>query len=288
MQENNISKREKDVIDAKADLHTHSFHSDGSFSPREIIERARQLNLKAISITDHDTVDAIPTAIRCCSKCGLEFIPGIEISTKYGRQELHLLGYFIDYKNNVLNDYISYFQEGRKKRAKKIVEKLNRLGIKIKFESVITKAYPGTIGRPHIASVMVDEGFVVNSQEAFEKYLGNGCCCDFPKFEITFVEGIKLINQAGGICFIAHPGVDLNFEDILRLIKLGLEGIETIHPRHTARQVEYFKNIIEKYNLLECGGSDCHGYCKEKPQLGKYTIPYELVYNMKKSLVKNC
>jgi len=280
----NINPSTDFITNPQADLHIHSIYSDGSFSPTQIINRARQFRLKAISITDHDNIDAIDSAKTISRQNDIEFIPGIEISSRHGKHELHLLGYFFDHQNKMLVEYVNFFQQERKKRARKIVEELNKIGVQVELEYVLKKAEPGSIGRPHIAHTLVENGFVASYQEAFNKYLGDNCPCYIPKYKISPAEAINLINHAGGLTFVAHPGLDLNETSILQLIKMGIEGIETIHPRHTMDQIIYYRKIISKYHLLECGGSDCHGNLKQDVMLGKVTISYSLVKEMKKWL----
>jgi len=269
----------------KADLHIHSICSDGTLSPEKIIRRACKAELKAISITDHDNIDAIEPAMTFCKQYGIEYIPGVEISSGHGKNEVHFLGYFFDHRHKILNEYIKYFQNEREKRARKIIEQLRKMGINIGWELVLQKtAHQGAICRPHIAHVLVEEGYVHSYHEAFHKYLGDNCPCYVPKYKIKPAEAIQIINQAGGICFIAHPGVKLNEYSVLKLIKLGVEGIETVHPRHSTDEIEYYRKLIQKYNLLESGGSDFHDDRKQNSVFGKYTVPYDVIIKMKKRL----
>ncbi len=268
----------------QADLHIHSVCSDGSMTPEAIVKYASNLGLSAISITDHDNINAIDTARQLAGHYGIEFISGVEISARYGKNELHILGYFFDHREKELTAYLRFLQEERIKRAEKIVRLLTEYGMPMNMNEVKAKAKNGSIGRPHIAEVMVDLGLVKTYQEAFDSYLGEGCPCYFPKFKISPSDAVRLIGHAGGLSFIAHPGVDLSLEDLLKLIKLGIEGIETIHPRHTSTQISHYRRIIREYRLLESGGSDCHGERKQSSPIGKYTIPYELVIEMKERL----
>jgi len=270
--------------ESRADLHTHSIHSDGSLTPQEIIRRAHQVKLKAISITDHDNIDAITDAQECSTRYDIEFIPGVEISAQYGQYEIHLLGYFIDGHHQKLIDYLNIFQEERKKRVIRILEKLRQHDIQIDPEYILNKAKPGSIGRPHIADAMVALGHVSTYQLAFDKYLGDKCSCYVPKYKISPMEAIELIKNAGGLSFIAHPGLDINDDGLIGLFKYGLDGIETIHPRHNYSQIEHYKKLIIKHQLLECGGSDCHGDRKKESLLGKLTIPYSNIEKMKSRL----
>ncbi|UCE05124.1 MAG: PHP domain-containing protein [bacterium] len=265
----------------KVDLHIHSDRSDGSFTCKEIIDYACKLGLKAISITDHDDISSMEFSEKYCQQKGIEFITGVEISARSKPSDLHLLGYFFDYHNKHLNEYIDFFQNERLKRARKIVKLLKNYGIKLTFDLILKKARHGSIGRPHIADAMVEEGCVYTYQEAFNKYIGDRCPCFVPKYKISPAEAIALINNAGGICVIAHPGTDVTDEGLMDLIKVGLEGIETIHPRHTQQQVDHYREIIQKHGLLETGGSDCHGDRKSYVMIGQFNIPYSIVEKMK-------
>ncbi|MBC8183499.1 PHP domain-containing protein [candidate division KSB1 bacterium] len=269
---------------AKADLHIHSDQSDGLFSYKKIIDYSIKIGLKAISITDHDNISALGKTEKYAKDNGLEFIPGIEISAKTRNVDLHMLGYFIDYDNKSLVDYINLFQNERIKRAEKMVKRLNNCAIPLSFEAVRECAQNGSIGRPHIAGALLKEGLIDNYQEAFNKYIGDGRPCEVPKYKITPQEAIALINRAGGICILAHPGEDVNDAGIYDLIKVGLDGIETIHPRHTQKQVNFFRNIVNRYNLIETGGSDCHGKYNNDIFIGRMNVPYAFVEKMKERL----
>lgn len=268
----------------KVDLHIHSNRSDGSFTHKEIIDYSWKLGLKAISITDHDDISGLEFSEKYCQQKGIECIAGVEISARSKPSDIHLLGYFFDYRNKQMNEYIDFFQNERLKRAKKIVKLLKNHGIKLHFDLIQKNAGPGSIGRPHIADAMVEEGYVYNYQEAFNKYIGDGCPCFIPKYKISPAEAIALINQAGGICVIAHPGSDVTDEGLMDLIKAGLDGIETIHPRHTQEQVDHYRKIIQQHRLLETGGSDCHGDRKTYVTIGQFNVPYSVVEKMKKFL----
>ena len=281
MRRYNIKNQRKDVIECKADLHIHSIYSDGADSPLEIIDKAKKHQLKIISITDHDNINAFPVGKNYSIEAGIEFVPGVELSTVFKGIELHLLGYYFDINNRALVEYMNFLQAERKIRAEKILDKLVCQGIELDLDRVFKKAHPGSVGRPHIADVLVADGHVRSYQTAFNKYIGDNCSCFVPKYKITPKEAIGLIKDAGGMCFVAHPGIDIDDADIHELIQLGIDGIETIHPRHKAQQISNFKEITKKYGLLESGGSDCHGNRKKEPLLGKLTIPCSLVHKIK-------
>lgn len=269
---------------AKVDLHIHSDQSDGLLSYKEIIDYSIKIELKAISITDHDNISGLGDAEKYATDKGLEFIPGIEISAQSRNSDVHLLGYFIDYNTKYLIDYVDYFKQERIKRAKKTVRLLNNLGCNLSFRTVQDMAQKGSIGRPHIADAMVKYGCVDNYHEAFNKYIGDGRPCAVPKYKITPHEAISLINRAGGICVLAHPGDDVSDAGIFDLIKVGLDGIETLHPRHNQKQVNHFREIVHKNGLIETGGSDYHGKHNNDILIGRMNVPYSFVEKMKERL----
>jgi len=268
-----------------ADLHLHSYCSDGVFSPSQIVDKAAAMGLKAVSITDHDSVRGIQEALIRAKLWNLEVIPGVELSTRDGELDVHILGYFIDPKDRELSSYLRRFQKERLKRAKKIVAKLAELGVNIELEEVLQRTHnKGSIGRPHIADTMIERGYVQSYDEAFYKYLGNGKPAYVPKFKISPTEAIDLIHRAGGIAVLAHPGMDLAPNDVLHLITLDFDGIEILHPKHSSEKVNFFYQLALKHNLLATGGSDCHGDRKGRTLMGYYNVPYRFVQHMKERL----
>ena len=269
------------------DLHTHTSSSDGAFAPLELVSKAKNAGLDMISITDHDNVNALEEAITYGREIGIEVIPGMEISTDIEDKEVHLLGYFIDYHNQELLKYLSFFRVERYHRAKRIVNKLCNLGLNITLEDVTERAKNSAIGRPHIASAMLDLGLVNNYYEAFDKYLKDNGPAYERKIHVSLQSALKLISDAGGLSFIAHPG-NMNDVILMNLIKAGVDGIEVIHPSHSDYQVKFYKGIVNQYCLLASGGSDFHGGSKgDENNLGKYTVPESVVDAMRNMLIKN-
>ncbi len=261
-------------MEGKADLHMHTIHSDGTCSTEELILRAQRAGLTSISITDHDTVNAVGEAIAFGETCGVRVIPGVELSSSHNGFDIHLLGYFVDHTNPVLLDYLAFCKTARVRRAERIVEKLNGLRIPLRLEAVLEQAGSGAVGRAHIAHALFEEGLTGSYDEAFDRYIGNGK----PAYETTDSidprEAIELIAAAGGLSFIAHPGTMIDETVLRNLIRLGLDGIEVVHPSHSQRLTEYYRGIAGEYCLLESGGSDYHGAKKGAPDvLGRYTIP---------------
>ena len=276
------------------DLHIHTSASDGTYSPKAIVGLAHKQKLKAIAITDHDTIEGNAEAAREGKKIGLEVIPGVEISVEWDNSSIHILGYYIDRTEKGLSSELNNLIRYREERNPKIIEKLNSLGIDISYDEVKIAAGEGTIGRPHFARILIEKRYVKNDNEAFKKYLQRGAPAYVDKKRLSPEEGIQLIKEAGGIAVLAHPfmidsiGENEMEELILKLKQMGIGGIEVLYPTHTVQQTLQLKTIAEKYNLLITGGSDFHG--KQKPNIhlgtgfGKLRVPYELVIRMKKAL----
>lgn len=269
----------------KIDLHMHTVHSDGTLTTRQLMERARAVGLTTISITDHDHTGAIPEALALSREFGIEVIPGMELSASYQHQDIHLLGYFFDYTDDDLQQYLRFYRQERRRRAERIVEKLNDLNIPLTFDAVLEKAGTGSIGRPHIAHALVEEGLTESYHEAFLKYIGVGKPAYEKKVQVTPREAIELIARAGGLSFIAHPGKALDESVVAELIKQGVDGIEAVHPSHSAEMTTYYKGIAQEYYLLISGGSDFHGGRRSDEEIfGKYVISEEDISMMRRRL----
>ena len=271
----------------KTDLHTHTYYSDGYNSPERLLEKANSKGIKTLSITDHDNVNGIFEAIEFAKKFEIEIIPGVEISTDIRDSEVHILGYFVDPKNDDLQHYLSFFREERHKRAIRMVKKLNTLGLEITIEDVMVFAKNSAVGRPHIAQALLAKGQVKSFFEAFYKFIGNHAPAYERKVHLSPQSAFKIISDAGGLSFIAHPG---NMPEILikELIDAGVDGIEVIHPSHSPEQVRFYRGIVNEYFLLESGGSDFHGGKREDEEnFGKYYTTSKAVETMRTRLVGN-
>jgi 3',5'-nucleoside bisphosphate phosphatase len=273
-------------MERKADLHLHTAYSDGTLTPRELLERVKSAGLAVVSVTDHDTVSAVDDAIAIGARLDIEVIPGVELSTVFEGMEVHILGYFIDYHNKKLSDSLAEFREARLRRAERIVGKLNRMNIPLSMESVLATVTGESVGRPHIANALVNGGHASSYHQAFSKYIGDGRPAYEKKDSFSPEETVDLISQAGGLSFLAHPGRSVTDSTLLKLIQSGLDGIEVVHPSHTPDLVRYYRGIVNEYCLLESGGSDYHGGPKEDDQfLGGVTIPVSSVDVMRRRLV---
>lgn len=269
----------------KADLHMHTIHSDGTLTTRELMERAQRVGLTTISITDHDNTGAIDEALASSKELSVDVISGMELSATLDEHDIHLLGYFFDHTHRNLLEYLTFYRKERKKRAERIVEKLNDLSIPLTIESVMEQAGDGSVGRPHIANALLEEGMTETYHEAFFKYIGFGKPAYEKKYQVTPREAIELIASAGGISFIAHPGNNIDEKVLVELIKQGVDGIEVIHPSHSPERVAHYKGIADEYFLLTSGGSDFHGGRKNDHEVfGKYFITDNEVEMMRRRL----
>ncbi|MCQ9208048.1 MAG: PHP domain-containing protein [Omnitrophica bacterium] len=266
-----------------ADLHIHTKFSDGSFTPEQVIEQAQQLGLSCVAITDHDEVAGIGPAIKCASDFDLEVIPGVELSVEIDSNEVHILGYFIDWQQRWFQDKLKTICQVRKTRALTIIERLKAQGINLAPDELLQEAEPGSVGRLHIARMLEKHGFVHSTQEAFNKYIGNGRLCYVKKFKLSPAEAIEMIRRLKGVAVLAHPYHIANSEQLINeFVQLGLRGIEAHYPEHDKATSEYYQNLAQKHGLLITGGSDYHGLGKAGAQMGDVKIPYDLVEQLKK------
>jgi hypothetical protein len=260
-----------------ADLHVHTRASDGLMTPEEAVEQAHSAGLVAISIADHDSIWGIEPALEAGEKYGIEVIPGVELSSEVKGSELHFLGYYIDWRKKWFREKLLMIQEARRDRARKMVEKLRKLGLDVSYD-MVTAIDGKVLGRPHIARVLMDRGYVKTMDEAFNRFLGRGKPAYVAKFPISPAEAIKMIKRVKGIPVLSHP-VFAHADDMLpELAELGLRGIEVYHSKHDTSTTKYYEQLAQKYGLLIVGGSDSHG--SEIP-VGNVRIPYSLVEKLK-------
>lgn len=269
-----------------ADLHLHTFFSDGTFSPEELAGHGARLGFAAMALTDHDSVEGCARMTVACDAAGIEFIPGTELTAELGDIELHLLGYFLDTHNEKLLTEIAKFQIVRQNRIHEMVAAINKMGVALQVESVFALANCKSPGRPHVARAMVKAGLVRNLDEAFERFLKKGRPAWIPKAKMSALEGIELIHQAGGLAVMAHPGLNRTDEIIPALVEAGMDGIECFHTKHSTAMAERYLMIADKHHLLVTGGSDCHGFSKLKPLIGTVKLPYEHVEQMKAKIIE--
>ena len=254
----------------EVDLHLHTTFSDGNLTPTELVDLCAEKGLNTISITDHDSTEGIEEAIEASEKYkDFNIIPGIELSADQPGIEVHVLGYFLDYKTDEFQEILTEFRDGRKSRALGIVQKLNDLGIQISWDQVLEIADGAAIGRPHIAQAMVDNGYIEYPKQAFDKYLGRNGLAYVSRPRLTPSGAVKLILEHSGIPVLAHPtylaqreigGEDwvVIKENIRELKKVGLVGIEVFYNDYTHEQIHELELIASEFELIKCGGSDYH------------------------------
>ena len=277
------------------DLHIHSTFSDGFLKPAEIVDLAESLGVLAIAITDHDTAAGTDEAIKMGKEKGIEVVPGIEISSWCGDISLHILGYCFRHDDAKFNSRLRLLQDGRERRNARIIENLNRLGIRVDFRELLHYSEYGQTGRPHIARLLVDKGVAKSVDLAFKYYLGRGAAAYAERFRFSAREAIAMIREAGGIAVLAHPAsLDPSLRSIPALLKklcaAGLEGVEVYYPSHSTKAVKALKKMAADLGLFVTGGSDFHDADRSRDNgngwLRKTRIPYDLVAAMKKSAKK--
>jgi predicted metal-dependent phosphoesterase TrpH len=244
----------------KADLHLHTTASDGALKPAELVARAAELNLEVIAITDHDSIEGIPAAIEAARKHPqLTLIPGVEISTDIPNNEIHVLGFFMDCNDKKLNDELARLRISRQTRAQKMSEKLGSLGLPIDYNRVLELAGDGSVGRPHIAKVMLEKGYINEFREAFDNYIGRNGPAYVEREKMLPEEAIALVANAGGLPVLAHPAEIDKIEELLPLyIDNGLIGLETYYHWYNQQTIKRLADLASKYKLITTGGSDYH------------------------------
>lgn len=246
------------------DLHIHTTFSDGTATPTEIVTLAVQKRLTAISITDHDTAAGTAEAIDAGRQQGLTVVPGIEMSSLFDGHTLHILGYYIDAASPKLNRRLEILQEAREERNRKIVEKLQSLGIVIGYDEIVNTAPDGQTGRPHIGKILIQKGYVRTMDQAFSRYLAKGGSAYVSRFVYDSLTAIDIIHECGGLAVLAHP-VQIRMNEAglqaltAKLAGHGLDGIETYYPSHSSSFTRAVKRIAARLDLIMTGGSDYHG-----------------------------
>ena len=264
-------------MSSRVDLHIHTYCSDGEFSPEEIIQRSAGLGLRTIAVADHDTLGGVPLALDAARRIGLECIPGVEVSCELAEGEAHLLGYFVRVgEETSLSEMLAQFRASRVERARRMAERLARLGMPLEWSDVEVLANSESIGRPHVAQAMVRQGYVATVAEAFEHYLHRDGPAHVPRFKVTPEEAMRLIHEAGGVAVLAHP---LGIVDVIGwLAGKGLDGLEAYYPDYSPEVSEQLAAISQRYGMIATGGSDYHGpTVSPGVEIGCVDVPEEVV-----------
>jgi len=245
-----------------ADLHLHTTASDGRLSPRALVQFVAQRGIQFAAVTDHDSTEGLAEAIEeSLLFPGLTIIPGIELGTDIPGSEVHVLGYWINYDNPHFQTTLTHFRTGRKARAQQIIENLAGLGIQVEWSRVVELAKGGAIGRPHIAQVMVENGYISQLQDAFDLYLGRNGLAYSERAKLTPEEAIRMLIEVGGVPVLAHPLEGSDLSPLLpRLAKAGLMGIEVYYKNYTHQQIKALKEHASALGLIALGGTDYHAF----------------------------
>ncbi|GAB4280545.1 MAG: PHP domain-containing protein [Deferrisomatales bacterium] len=256
------------------DLHVHTTRSDGALTPTQAVRYAAARGLRAVAVTDHDTIDGNEEASAAGRAAGVDVVAGVEISTQWDGITFHLLGYGLKRVTPRVREAFAFLVESRCRRNPEMLEKLRRLGIDLTMEEVAAEARGEIVGRPHFAQALVRRGVVGSTQEAFARFLGRGAPAYVDKNRLSPAQACELIREARGLAVLAHPGlIEQDRPGALHplvehLEGLGLAGIEAYYSRHSADQVSRYRSLARRKGLLVTGGSDFHRSGEGGPEMG--------------------
>ena len=272
-------------MEHKVDLHLHTTVSDGRLTPSELVKYTAEQGLEVIAVSDHDITDGLDEAYATAQEYPhMTIIPSIELSTDVPGDEVHMLGYFIDYEDNEFQAILNKFREGRLDRGELMVGKLAEYGMKIEWERVLEIAGEGSVGRPHVALALVEKGYFKEPKDAFDEYLCNGGLAYIERKKMTPVQGIQMLAKVGGAAVIAHPAQIVGLDDMLGELKeAGLAGIEVFYAGYSPDTISWLYEVSVKHNLVPCGGSDYHALGNTGEQVpGSMGPPMESVERLKR------
>ncbi|MGH2347935.1 MAG: PHP domain-containing protein [bacterium] len=262
----------------RIDLHTHTMASDGLLEAPALIAEAAAHGVRLLAVTDHDTTGSVEAALRAGEDAGIEVWPAVELSCDVDAGEVHVLGYFVDYRLGWFQALLGRLREGRLHRAERMVERLTELGAPVEFARVEALAAGGAIGRPHVARALVEAGRVRDVTEAFERYIGRNGPAYVERLKVTPADAVAIIRAAGGLAVLAHPGWAQRDGLIPDLVSSGLDGIEVYYPDHSPALVEHYADLAARYGLLMTGGTDFHGgMLATRVAVGSQYVPEEIV-----------
>jgi predicted metal-dependent phosphoesterase TrpH len=269
-----IDVEQADPNAAYVDLHSHSTASDGSLPPAHVMEAAHEHHLRAIALTDHDTIDGLEAARIAANRLGVRLVAGCELSAHDEKNEIHLLALHIA-DVDAIGPHLSIFRQQRIERAQQMVQRLNAQHIPVSFNDVLREADGGVVGRPHVARALVNGGFVPDISKAFDRYLGFGRTAYVPKPQLAIEDAVAIAHQAGALAVWAHPGREGTRDRVRRLVEKGLDGIEIRHPSHTLADITRISELVTEFGLVRSGGSDWHGAAEGYRTLGNMHVPIE-------------
>jgi len=257
-----------------ADLHTHTYHSDGTRSPKEVVDVAQAHGIDILAISDHDNLAAYFEIRKYADERGVTLIPAMELSCEVDGVDVHILAYAFDALDERIEQRLRSFRETRQRRGYAMVEKLRTFGVNISAERVDQLAAGGAMGRPHVARALVEAGYVASVSEAFDQYLGAGKPGYIGKERFAIAEAVSLIHSAGGVLSIAHPTLYPDHTLLIpRLLDAGIDAVEVLHPQVDDGNRERYTNLTRFRGKFTTGGSDDHGTVKTSETLGTIKVP---------------
>lgn len=261
-----------------ADLHTHTWHSDGTRPPKEVIDVARAHGIEIVSISDHDNLAAFFEIKSYAEQQGVLLIPGVELSCAYQGIDVHILAYAFDPLDERVEQRLASFRAARQTRGRRMVERLRALGLPIDAERVEQLAAGGAVGRPHVARALVEAGLVSSVSEAFDSLIGAGKPAYIDKERFRVEDAVSVIRAAGGVTSIAHPTLYPGHAEIVpALLDAGVDGVEVFHPQVDESAREHYTNVARFRGKMVTGGSDDHGTVKEVETLGSVRVPESVI-----------
>jgi hypothetical protein len=265
------------------DLHSHTTASDGTLTPRELVRAAARRGVRVLAVTDHDSTEGLRDAIdEAAQHPPLTIVPGLEINCDVPGAEVHILGYYVDAEAAWFQDFLREQRVERAARVHRIAARLAELGMPIDPAEVFALVNEGSAGRPHVAQVMVQRGYVTSVREAFDRYLHTNGPANVPRKRLTPADAVRLIRRARGVPVFAHPGLADRDALIPELIEAGLLGIEAIYAEHSAAQTAHYKDLCRAHGLVATGGSDYHGERSGRTnQLGHPPVPMSVWEELK-------
>lgn len=264
----------------RGDLHVHSIASDGTLTPSELVIEANRASLDVLAIADHDTLGGQAEALEAAESSGLRVIPAVELSCTIEDLDVHVLGYHIRWDDPVLVAALEELKSARLRRAQRVVDSLNRSGLRLTLDDVLVHAAGGAVGRSHIARALVSHGHADSVPSAFERFIGRGRPFYLPKEAQSVREAVDIIHAAGGAAIIAHPGLG-GVERVLDdAVAAGIDGVEVYHAEHTTAQRTFFAAYAAERGLLASGGTDFHGPEAHNPWIGTVDVPSEAIESL--------
>jgi predicted metal-dependent phosphoesterase TrpH len=260
------------------DLHAHSLRSDGALSPADLVKRAAARGVRILALSDHDTLAGVAEAVAAGAAPGVRVIPATELNTESEWGDAHVLGYFIDPADAVLEERLRWLRANRGRRIELMVERLNQLGYAISLARVLEIAQGGALGRPHLAEALLEKGFIRSYEEAFDTVLAKSSPAYVARVGLTPLEAVELVRAHRGVPSLAHPGTVVSLEALLpKLVSVGLAGIEAYYGEHSPEMTERCRTLARTHDLVPTGGSDFHGRGAHGVDLGAVFVPPETI-----------